>query len=279
MKKGTIFAIVLAVILIFGLGSLALYLTLQYQDDIFNSKPSKTEEAAEAMLLALEGKAEWVSSDSSEEEDRASGDADAASETDMATAESELTAAELLSHETESESEDPVYIYENRTIDKVIWVGDSRTEGMYNAVRNDDVYIARCGEGYDWFMEEGEKEMEKAIKADPKAPVVFNLGVNDLANTDLYLSYYKSLPDTYPDTRFYFLSVNPIEPTLCPTISNVEITDFNGYVRNLYPDQFIDSFTFLMVEEVQTIDGVHYSKDGYRTIYRYAIDQLQRLEK
>ena len=79
---------------------------------------------------------------------------------------------------------------------RIIFVGDSR------------VYIGEVGEGCPWFLEDGIPQMEKAIEAWPEAPVVINLGVNDLWDIGLYLDTYREITAAHPDTRFFFLSVN-----------------------------------------------------------------------
>lgn len=161
----------------------------------------------------------------------------------------------------------------------LIWAGDSRTLGMRDAVDNDDVYIGASGEGYQWLSETGLPQLREAIGQHPDAPVVFNFGVNDYDDMELYLKLYTSLTEEYPDTRFYFLSVNPIEPTLCKNITNEEIADFNNHLKAAFPDTYIDSFTYLMAEETVTVDGIHYSEEGYRSIYQFAVNKIQNMEK
>lgn len=156
----------------------------------------------------------------------------------------------------------------------IIWVGDSRTVGMERAMKNEDCYIGASGEGYYWFSTEGLPLMKEAIKQHPDAPVIFNLGVNDHENLDLYLALYRTLFDEYPDTRFWFLSVNPIDPERCSAITNEEITDFNEHMKDLFPDTYIDSYTWMMANEVETIDGIHYSEEDYRALHDFTLSCL-----
>lgn len=156
----------------------------------------------------------------------------------------------------------------------LIWVGDSRTVGMERAMKNNDCYIGASGEGYYWFSTEGLPLMKKAIAQYPDAPVIFNLGVNDHENLDLYLALYRSVFDEYPDTRFYFLSVNPIDPERCSAITNEEITDFNEHMKGLFPDTYIDSYTWMMENEIETIDGIHYSEEIYRALHDFTLSEL-----
>lgn len=156
----------------------------------------------------------------------------------------------------------------------LIWVGDSRTLGMGNAMKNEDIYIGASGEGYDWLYETGLSQLDSAIREHTDSPVIFNSGVNDYDNLDKYLTLYQTIAEEYPDTHFYFLSVNPIEPTLCKNITNEEITDFNNRLREAFPDTYLDSFTYLMIHETVPIDGIHYSEEDYQLIYAFAAEQI-----
>lgn len=161
---------------------------------------------------------------------------------------------------------------------RYIWVGDSRTLGMMRAVKDGCVYIGAAGEGYDWFVSQGESEMRRAIAKYPEAPVIFNLGVNDYDNMELYLKRYSSLVSELSGTDFYFLSVNPIDPAVSQVITNEQIADFNDHLREAFPDSFLDSFTYLMANEVIPIDGIHYDKETYRMLHDFVIRQLEDTE-
>lgn len=239
MKKGTVTGIILAVIALIALGALAIYLTMQYKDDAF-SPGSTAESEAEAFLLALH--------QTEESTDSAADDAQKLSEADNAEA--------------------PF----------IIWVGDSRTIGMRDAMKNDDLYIGASGEGYDWLSEIGLPQVKDAISDYPEAPVVFNFGVNDYDNMENYLTLYKSLLEEYPDTHFYFLSVNPIDPDVCKNITNEEIADFNNHLKQAFPDTYIDSYTYLLINETVTIDGIHYSGEDYCAIHDFAAKEVQKSE-
>lgn len=158
----------------------------------------------------------------------------------------------------------------------LIWVGDSRTLGMRDAMDNQDLYIGASGEGYDWFSAEGLPQLKKALEAHPDVPVIFNFGVNDYCNLSNYMELYQQITAAYPDTIFYFLAVNPIDPERCSNITNEEIADFNAHLKELFPDTFLDSYTWMMVEEIETLDGIHYSKEDYRSLYKYVTTQIEK---
>ncbi|MDY3249372.1 MAG: SGNH/GDSL hydrolase family protein [Candidatus Choladocola sp.] len=161
----------------------------------------------------------------------------------------------------------------------LIWVGDSRTIGMRDALDNEDVYIGASGEGYSWLSETGLPQLKKAVSEYSEAPVIFNFGVNDPDNLEKYITLYESLTSEYPETHFYFMSVNPIEPTLCDNITNEEISEFNSRLAAAFPDAYIDTFTYMQMSGVVPIDGIHYSEEDYQLIYEYASQEVLRKEE
>lgn len=157
-----------------------------------------------------------------------------------------------------------------------IFVGDSRTVGMGDAETDaGDTcrYIGAVGEGYSWFADTGLALMEEAMDACPDAPVILNLGVNDLDRIDQYLELYRTFKDSYPNRDFYYLSVNPVTEQSAH-VTNMEIAGFNTRLREEFPDQYLDSNTYLRVQEFESADGVHYSDDTYRMIHDYVARQI-----
>ena len=257
MKKGTVIGLALAILSLIALGALALWLAV-------NMQPVLSPNGSSAALLTMETP-EIIIYD----EEQAKADAEKAAQEKASAAKVRDVKCEVHEEETDiSVSGTPSYI----------WVGDSRTVGMGKAMDNADIYIGESGEGYYWMDETGLPLLIEAIASYPELPVIFNFGVNDDENLPNYLTLYRALEEQYPDTDFYYLSVNPIEPTLCKNISNEEISAFNQALKEEYPNTYIDSFTFLMVNETVTIDGIHYSEDDYRAIYDFAAAQLDRME-
>ena len=157
-----------------------------------------------------------------------------------------------------------------------IFVGDSRTVGMRDAVQEYDTadtctYIAKEGEGFHWLYNDGIVQLEAALKENPDATVIFNLGVNDLKEVDKYISFYQELFQTYHDPAFYIMSVNPVNDELCKGASNAEIQAFNQAMQEAFPDQYMDCFNYLLSEDWSTVDGLHYTKNTYRRIHHFAV--------
>ena len=163
---------------------------------------------------------------------------------------------------------------------RIIFVGDSRVVGMGEAEEDNYdscVYIGEVGEGCPWFLEDGIPQMEKAIEAWPEAPVVINLGVNDLWDIGLYLDTYREITAAHPDTRFFFLSVNPVDSDEL-TVDNMGIRAFNDKLREAFPDDYLDSSTYLRIREFETVDGLHYTKESYCCIHDFVVRQLFKEE-
>ena len=172
------------------------------------------------------------------------------------------------------------------TLSGYIFVGDSRTVGLQNTVGGDHTYIGKVGEGYQWLSTTGIRLLKKALKKEPQSRVIINLGVNDLANIGNYLSAYQNLIVTYPQARFYFMSVNPIETKLARAngyntslVNNQTIENFNASLRAAFPGAYLDCYSYLLNQEliqnkkagVGTVDGIHYKTNVYWAIYNFVI--------
>ena len=243
MKKNTHFILFAAGILFLLLAALAIWLGLG-QHRMTSKTVSPAESEADAVLQALQ---------------------------DM-TAEQPAASASATEMQSETAHTEPKATDELR-----IWVGDSRTLGMERALDGStpDVFIGAAGEGYDWFAADGLPQLLSAMKAHPLSPVIFNLGVNDYDNLSRYLALYQSLQKEHPAARFYFLSVNPIDPARCQNITNEEISDFNAQLQELAGDMYIDSYTWMRANDIQTKDGIHYEEDDYRALYKYVKTQIE----
>lgn len=161
----------------------------------------------------------------------------------------------------------------------LIWIGDSRTLGMKEALKNDELYIGAAGEGYEWLLETGLPLVKEAIAAHPETPLVINFGVNDYDNLDNYINLYRSLAEEYPDSHFYFLSVNPIDPELCQNITNEQICDFNDHLKSFCGDCYLDSYSVLTEENRKPFDGIHYEEDDYRRIHDFTVAEIEKKEE
>lgn len=161
----------------------------------------------------------------------------------------------------------------------LLFVGDSRTLGMQDAVlesapEDPCTCIAMEGEGYRWFYNEGIVQLEESLSQNPSQIVVLNLGVNDLEEIQNYLSLYEILFEEYPQTSFHIMSVNPVDEELFDGVTNEEIETFNQQMQEAFPARYLDCYSYLLTEGYQTVDGLHYNGDTYRSIHHFVVASL-----
>lgn len=66
-------------------------------------------------------------------------------------------------------------------------------------------YVAKYGQGYNWFSNEGLNRVERTSSiCNPQADVVLNFGVNDLYNISRYIQLYQQLMTTYSAGTFLY---------------------------------------------------------------------------
>lgn len=134
--------------------------------------------------------------------------------------------------------------------------------------------IAMEGEGYRWFYNEGIVQLEETLSENPRQIVIFNLGVNDLEEITNYISLYQALFEAYPQTSFHIMSVNPVDEAQFDGVSNEEIEAFNSQMREAFSCQYLDCYAYLLREGYETVDGLHYSGETYRSIHHFAVSSL-----
>ncbi len=173
---------------------------------------------------------------------------------------------------------------------QIIWVGDSRTLGLRDALHkteraDNDIFVGKVGEGVHWFQEEGISEMDEAIRANPDLPVVMNLGVNDPQLVDEYIETYWEVIKAYPDTSFYILSVNPldeeflledglVEDAVFEDINSLNVARMNVRLKEEFASRYIDSASYLKSDGFDTVDGLHFSTETYLKIHDFVVKEL-----
>ncbi len=169
---------------------------------------------------------------------------------------------------------------------QIIFVGDSRTLGCRDAfgksLRKDNcIFVGKVGEGCAWFLDEGIILMGQAIAEHPGLPVVLNFGVNDPDQISQYLSTYHDMIEDFPDTDFYFLSVNPVEEDMMrememnvDLINNDTIAILNQAIQSEWPERYINSASMLEEDGFETVDGIHFTEECYIAIHDFVVDEL-----
>ncbi|RKJ49210.1 hypothetical protein D7Y05_11365 [bacterium 1XD42-54] len=161
-----------------------------------------------------------------------------------------------------------------------IFVGDSRMEEMKNVVGTTDVtYIAKIGSGFEWLQSEAGPLLETYLSAKPDVKVVLAFGVNDLGNIDRYIEYYQELIRKYPQTKFHFISVNPVDEAKCQQhgykVTNAQIVEFDKKLRlTIGEPPYINTYKFVKSRGVDTRDGLHYEAKVYTDLYNFIMSKI-----
>ena len=167
-----------------------------------------------------------------------------------------------------------------------IWVGDSRTVGIFMNVTTSaqDIAIAEVGMTYVWFDGTAVPQLEQYIRAGNVSRVFINMGVNDCAGSignpaanaaPKYAARINGLIEAYPAVRFIFYSVGPGNGSSYNGNSiaalNEEVDRFNSIMYGSCRAEFLDLNGFLKANGFGTLDGLHYDAATCREIYQFVI--------
>ncbi|WP_207667197.1 SGNH/GDSL hydrolase family protein [Butyrivibrio sp. X503] len=162
------------------------------------------------------------------------------------------------------------YVSQNLPGIPYLFVGDSRTVQLQMAVgSNDKAYVAKVGEGYNWFKNTAMPQIQASAGAG--TTMVINFGVNDLANASKYIKLVNSNIDAWEaqGITVYYAAVTPVGD--CSTVSNDQIEKFNARLKaELDPRiKWIDGYSFLKQNGFSASDGLHYNRSTYKNLYSY----------
>ena len=193
------------------------------------------------------------------------------------------------------------YKYKN-----VVFIGDSRTEYMKNALAragantNYVKFICKAGEGYSWLTGTAVPQLQELVKNDTnsilskKTAVIFNFGVNDYNEYAKYAAYYKLIASSLErkGCELYFMSVNPINRLMLSNTgradrSEAKIRSFNTYMQKNLPSSYtyIDMYSYLKATGYSFAsdkygagsidDGLHYTARTYKRIFTQCLRSLK----
>ncbi len=127
----------------------------------------------------------------------------------------EQAAREAALKEAEEEAEKAEIAKEERIRDlqRIVFLGDSRTVQLEQAVDYDRsfcFFVAEVGMGYDWMRSTGAPEADGYVT--DKTAVVINMGVNDLSNAERYAARVNDLAASWSQrgAEVWYMSVNPV---------------------------------------------------------------------
>ena len=160
---------------------------------------------------------------------------------------------------------------------RTIWVGDSRFVGMSQSVKtnSNDIFIAKGGMGYPWFVSTAIPQVNSTLKSGDK--IVLNMGVNGFG-ADNYINTVNNLvKNEWKDCKVYYMSINPVVDNLTTQngmiASDQQVIDFNNQLKEKLDKSitYIDTYSTVKKDiAAKTMDGVHYTKQGYQEIYDLA---------
>ena len=159
---------------------------------------------------------------------------------------------------------------ENR---KYIFAGDSRFVHMqYVKEGTQDTFICKSSMGYDYFV--GRMEDIKRAETD-NSVLIIGFGINDLWNADKYIQYVNGLN---LKSEVYFLTVNPVDEAKERqhgyAVKTSKIIEFNDKIKaNAKNYKVLDTYEYLMKNGFETSDGVHYTNNTSKAIYKYIKEQ------
>ena len=159
-------------------------------------------------------------------------------------------------------------------VEKKIFIGDSRTVAMQEAVQDDSIWSCMDSMGYVWMASEGVPAVEDEIGNN--CAVIILMGVNDVYNLSNYIAYTneKAAEWAAKGASTYFVSVGPVDGD--PYVTNGEIESFNASLQaGLIGVTYIDIYTYLMENGYSTLDGTHYPDDVSLSIYNFIVDSLK----
>ena len=174
-------------------------------------------------------------------------------------------------------------------IEQVIYVGDSRTVGMYYSLYNEsyqnsvykyinnEYWYASVGKGYNWFNNTALPEIKNKVSKN-NYHVIILMGANDLYNVDLaskYIETIKELSKIYFNSNYVIVSVNPIDDNKSIasgyTVKNSQVLTFNSYLKKSITSvggnvSYCNTYSYI-VNDFSTTDGLHYNNITYKKIY------------
>ena len=161
-----------------------------------------------------------------------------------------------------------------QTAEKMVFIGDSRTVDMMNAVHDGSVWACKVSMGYQWMATVGVPAVDGYI--DAGTAVIILMGVNDPYNISNYIGYTneKAAEWAARGATTYFVSVGPVDGD--PYVTNAEIESFNAALQaNLSGVYYIDIYSYLMANGFSTVDGTHYPDNVSIAIYNYIVEHLE----
>lgn len=164
--------------------------------------------------------------------------------------------------------------YTGGAVGKMIYVGDSRIEGMKNSIGESDTikFISKSTAGIKWLKSVAENQILSILKNEPNTVIVFNIGINDLSNIDDYIKYYNDFKSKANTENIWYMSINPVSGKA--SVTNESIIEFNSKIQGFAQTKYLDSYNYLQENGFNMIDDSNYDSETYTKIHEYVINTI-----
>lgn len=167
----------------------------------------------------------------------------------------------------------------------VIFVGDSRTGQMVNAVGGTaawpgTAFVACFGGGVDWLSTaQAKKDVDQYVT--PGSVIILNYGVNDLSRHNDYITTINRYAQDWisKGATVYFASVGPVGENEYGK-RNWAVEYFNNQLNNRLDARIgrLNLYVFLTGSGYTTqADGLHYDGATYAAMFRFLMQSIGRI--
>lgn len=164
----------------------------------------------------------------------------------------------------------------------VIFVGDSRTGQMSNAIGGPAAYpgtafVSCYGGGNEWLStQQAKKEIDRFVT--PGSIIIVNYGVNDLSKHNEYIATINKYNQDWRSKGaiVYFATVGPVGENEFGK-RNWAVEYFNNQLCGRLDGSIgrIDLYSYLvMTGYIPTADGMHYSPDTYAGMFQFLMQSV-----
>jgi len=182
----------------------------------------------------------------------------------------------------------PTYV-DNTKTSNIIRIGDSRVAQMYEAISEEEraksSWIASASSGYPWLMSTV-VPMIDSMNIEGKI-IVIQLGVNDIMYSGSeytkanYSAFYntKAIEWMNRGAKVYYNEIWPIRKDqavntiIASTQEDSDFIAYNDFIEKSLPAgisymSYNEAKSIGKVIPIETLDGVHFTKDVYQSIYQ-----------
>jgi len=158
---------------------------------------------------------------------------------------------------------------------QMCFIGDSRMAAIEGVMASDAHFIAQSSMGLDWFNTVAVKSFAP-IAEDVKV-IIVALGINDIHNIDKYAPALNDFAKKYPDKKFVYVNIGPVDETKYTGIPNSSLEKFNQQVKGELDEQWevLDQYNYLSITGFESEDGLHYSFNDCAKIYTWLVESVK----